>query len=132
MQTFSLSSSNYMLVAITYDRHRAITRPLSLHSSPYKLLTAAWFISLLPSLPCISIFTVEPRVSEVSAILQAECVTDFSGWSDLWRKVFYFGVFTAVFFIPLLIFITLFGHILYELQGTVNKMKLRVQQAKVY
>lgn len=35
LQTFSLVSSNYMLVAIAIDRHQAITRPLATPISPY-------------------------------------------------------------------------------------------------
>ena len=115
-----------MLVAISMDRHRAITKPLSIPGSPYKLLSASWLISLLPSLPCFFIFTVELRVSEVSYLLQPECLTDFSDWTDLWRMVFYFGVAILVFFIPLIIFIILFSHIIFELWVTVNKMKNNV------
>ena len=115
-----------MLAAITLDRHRAITRPLSVPGSPYKLLAATWFFSLLPSLPSISIFTVELRISEVSSLLQPECVTDFVGWTNLWRKIYYFGVAVLVFILPLIILICLFGHIIYELWVTVNKIKNRV------
>ena len=36
-QTFALASSNYMLVALAMDRHRAVTKPLSVTGSPYRL-----------------------------------------------------------------------------------------------
>ena len=36
-QTFALASSNYMLVALAVDRHRAVTKPLSVTRSPYRL-----------------------------------------------------------------------------------------------
>merc|ERR1711892_950022 len=77
LQTFSLTSSNYMLVAIAMDRHRAITRPLSIPGSPYKLLATAWLFSLVPSLPCLLIFKVEVRDAPVSSFQQPECVSNF-------------------------------------------------------
>ena len=36
-QTFALASSNYMLVALAVDRHRAVTKPLSGTRYPYRL-----------------------------------------------------------------------------------------------
>ena len=80
LQTFSLTSSNYMLVAIAMDRHRAITRPLTMPGSPYKLLSSAWLFSLLPSLPCLFIFKVELRDS------QPQCVSDFTFWPTFWKS----------------------------------------------
>ena len=115
-----------MLVAIALDRHRAITQPLIVPGSPYKLLAATWVMALLPSLPCIAIFTVEMRSSQEFSLAQPECVTDFAGWTHYWRKIYYFGVALLVFVIPLLILIWLFCHIIYELWATVNRMKIRV------
>lgn len=36
LQTFSLSSSNYMILALSVERHKAVTKPLSVASSPYR------------------------------------------------------------------------------------------------
>ena len=36
LQTYSLTSSNYMILALAVERHRAVTRPLSVGSSPYR------------------------------------------------------------------------------------------------
>ena len=36
LQTFSLSSSNYMILALAVERHRAVTRPLAVASNPYR------------------------------------------------------------------------------------------------
>ena len=33
-QTYALASSNYMLVALAMDRHRAVTKPLMMSRSP--------------------------------------------------------------------------------------------------
>ena len=115
-----------MLVAIAMDRHRAITRPLFVPGSPNKLLAATWLISLLPSLPSIAIFTIEPRISEVSSLLQSECVTDFVGWTNHWRKIYYLGVAVLVFILPLIFLICLFSHIILELWHAVKRMKNQV------
>ena len=111
LQTFSLTSSNYMLAAITLDRHRAITKPLSVPWSPYRLVTAAWFISLVPSLPCILTFTVQLRQSQFDSSFQPECVSDFTGWSSIWRKAYFSGVAIIIFVIPLVIFVSLYSHV---------------------
>ena len=34
IQTFALASSNYMLVSLAVDRHRAVTKPLTVTGSP--------------------------------------------------------------------------------------------------
>ena len=116
-----------MLVAIALDRHRAITRPLTSPGSPNKLLAATWFLALLPSLPCIPIFTVEMRSAQESSLEQPECVTDFRGWTHLWRKIYFFNIALFVFIIPLIFLICLFSHIIYELWQTVKKMRNRVR-----
>ena len=36
LQTFSLTSSNYMILALALERHRAVTRPLAVARSPYR------------------------------------------------------------------------------------------------
>ena len=38
IQTYALASSNYMLVALAVDRHRAVTRPLTVSRSPTRLV----------------------------------------------------------------------------------------------
>ena len=38
IQTFALASSNYMLVALAVDRHRAVTKPLTVSGSPNRLV----------------------------------------------------------------------------------------------
>ena len=122
LQTFSLTSSNYMLVAMAMDRHRAITRPLTMPGSPYKLLSSAWLFSLLPSVPCLFIFKVEFRDSLLDSILQPECVSDFTYWPTFLRKLYFSGVAIIIFAIPLVLFIGLYSHIVYELWVTVSRL----------
>ena len=120
LQTFSLSSSNYMLVAIALDRHRAITKPLLVPSSSYRLPLMAWLLSLLPSLPCLLIFHVKTRPSQLSSLYQPECVSDFSDWPQLVRKFYFSGVALLIFIIPLLLMIILNSHIVFRLYNTIN------------
>ena len=115
-----------MLVAIAVDRHRAITRPLTLPGSPYKLLASAWLFSLVPSLPCLMIFKVELRHSHLVSFQQPECVSDFTNWTALWRKLYFSGVAVIIFAIPLLLFIVLYSHVVYELWATSDRIKHRV------
>ena len=126
LQTFSLTCSNYMLVAIAVDRHRAITRPLTMPGSPYKLLASAWVFSFVPSLPCLMIFKMELRDSQLTGFQQPECVSDFTGWTSLLRKLYFSGVAIIIFAIPLMLFIALYSHIVYELWATGHRMKQRV------
>jgi hypothetical protein len=121
-----MTSSNYMLVAITLDRHRAITRPLTVPGSPYRLVGAAWLISLIPSLPSINIFTVELRQSQVDSSFQPECVSDFTGWSSIWHKMYFSGVAVIIFLIPLVVFISLYSHIVSEICTAVASFTGRV------
>ena len=104
-----------MLDAITLDRHRAITRPLSVPWSPYHLVGAAWLTSLIPSLPSITIFTVELRQSELDSSLQPECVSDFTGWLSIWHKMYFCGVAVIIFIIPLVVFVSVYIHIVCEI-----------------
>ena len=38
LQTFALTSSNYMILALSVERHRAVTKPLSVANSPYRFV----------------------------------------------------------------------------------------------
>ena len=116
-----------MLAAITLDRHCAITRPLSVPWSPYHLVSAAWLISLLPSLPSITIFTVELRQSQLDGSLQPECVSDFTGWPSIWHKMYFSGVAIIIFVIPLVVFISLYIHIVCKIWTAVATFNERVR-----
>ena len=127
-----MTSSNYMLVAITLDRHRAITRPLSKSRSSYHLVTGAWLASLFPSLPSIGIFKEELRPSQLGSFLQPECVSDFTGWPSILRKTYFIGVASLIFAIPLLLFICLYVHVVWELCKAVSSFKERVRHFTFY
>jgi hypothetical protein len=116
-----------MLAVITLDRHRAITRPLSVPGSPYRLVGAAWIISLVPSLPCIMTFTVELRPSQIDSSLQHECVSDFNGWPSVWHKMYFCGVAVIIFIIPLVVFVSLYIHIVCEIWTAAANFNERVR-----
>jgi hypothetical protein len=116
-----------MLAAITLDRHRAITRPLSVPWSPYHLVSTTWLVSLLHSFPSITIFTVELRQSQLDSSLQPECVSDFTGWPSIWHKMYFSGVAIIIFIIPLLVFISLYIHIVCKIWTAVATFNERVR-----
>ncbi|XP_076317901.1 gonadotropin-releasing hormone receptor-like [Tachypleus tridentatus] len=55
-QTFTMVSSNYMLLAIALDRHSAIVIPFFRNARTKALITSAWVLSRLPSLPNAYVF----------------------------------------------------------------------------
>ena len=95
LQTYSLTTSNYMILALALERFRAVTKPLSLLTSPHSLILSAWTCALLPSLPNLVIFT--RRVTED----REECSSDFTDWDTLLKKGYFTTVFLAIFVIPL-------------------------------
>ena len=88
LQTYSLTSSNYMLVAIAIDRHRAITCPLKAPSpgSPFWLVASTWMVSLIPSLPCLWTFQLEYGQSEVEQLISG---CRLSTANDRFNELFY-------------------------------------------
>ncbi|CAL4126213.1 unnamed protein product, partial [Meganyctiphanes norvegica] len=111
-QTFAMTSSNYMLVAIAIDRYVAVIRPLNAFISSRNLALAAWSISLLPSLPSFFIFLkVEPEDGN------AYCVSKFYT-NDLnkdFRKAYMFSILGSVFILPLFLLLVLYLRIYVEL-----------------
>ena len=124
LQTFALTSSNYMIVAIAVDRHRVITKPLSPPFSPYLLLSWAWFLSLIPSIPCAAVFTLEFLHFPHSSSPLPECVSDFSYWPSLVRKVYFIGIAVLIFLIPLFLIIVLYSQIIYQLHCASRRLSI--------
>ena len=48
IQTYALASSNYMLVALAMDRHRAVTAPLKVSEPQNKLVEYPGFVNSIP------------------------------------------------------------------------------------
>lgn len=62
VQIISLNVSTFTLVALSYDRHRAITSPLAprmARSCAFKINSCIWLISILLSLPTFAAYNIE-------------------------------------------------------------------------
>jgi len=102
-QTLGITSSTYMLVAISLDRLWAIVYPLNVHPSAGRLATITWFISVIPCLPNLYLFNTwhdettnqEPRQVCVSKLYSHK--DDFGG---LFRQVYFLVIISVVFLIP--------------------------------
>ena len=112
LQTFSLTLSTYMLVAIALDRNNAIVKPFSRTPEPKTYAIAAWITSLIPSLPCFFLFR-EVLKSETVAY----CVSIFytSPQAQYWRQIYMAFVFLSIFIIPFLLLVGLYTRILAEI-----------------
>ncbi|XP_077512542.1 gonadotropin-releasing hormone II receptor-like [Amblyomma americanum] len=127
LQTFALASSTYMIVGIALDRHFAIVYPLASCPTPSRLATAAWLASLLPSLPNLYVFRLVEAGSGISY-----CASTFYAnktTSPLHRQLYMTSVFLAVFVIPLILLVALYGRILAEIWHQSSALKNRQQTA---
>ncbi|KAL3250023.1 hypothetical protein MRX96_055636 [Rhipicephalus microplus] len=127
LQTFALASSTYVIVAIALDRHFAIVHPLASCPTPSRLATAAWVASLLPSLPNLYVF----RLVDAGAGIKY-CTSLFYAnkmVSPLARQLYMTSVFMAVFVLPLILLVVLYGRILAEIWHQSSAIKNRHQTA---
>ncbi|KAH6938805.1 hypothetical protein HPB50_013143 [Hyalomma asiaticum] len=125
LQTFALASSTYVIVAIALDRHFAIVHPLASCPTPSRLAAAAWVASLLPSLPNLYVFRLVDGGSGISY-----CTSLFythKASSPLPRQLYMTSVFLAVFVLPLMLLIALYGRILAEIWHQSSALKNRQQ-----
>ena len=67
VQTYALASSNYMLVALAMDRHRAVTKPLKVSGFQNRLVEYSGFVNSILFKVCFSclgnIFVPIPSLS---------------------------------------------------------------------
>lgn len=112
LQTFALTLSTYMLVAIALDRNNAIVKPFSRTPEPKTYALAAWITSLIPSLPCFFVFH-QVLVSETVAY----CVSIFytGHHAQYVRQLYMAFVFLSIFIIPFLLLLGLYTRILVEI-----------------
>ncbi|KAH7962419.1 gonadotropin-releasing hormone II receptor [Rhipicephalus sanguineus] len=130
LQTFALASSTYMIVSIALDRHFAIVYPLATCLAPSHLAAAAWFASLIPSLPNLYMF----RLVEAGVGLQY-CASVFYAQkadSSLPRQLYMTFVFLGVFVVPLILLVVLYGRILIEIWKQSSAVKNRHQTASPF
>ncbi|KAH7966286.1 hypothetical protein HPB49_015026 [Dermacentor silvarum] len=125
LQTFALASSTYMIVAIALDRQFAIVYPLARCPTPSRLAAAAWVASLLPSLPNLYVFRLVDAGKGTSY-----CTSLFyahKAASPLPRQLYMTSVFLAVFVLPLILLVALYGRILAEIWHQSSALKNRQQ-----
>ncbi|XP_037273491.1 vasopressin V1a receptor [Rhipicephalus microplus] len=130
IQTFALAASTYMIVSIALDRHFAIVYPLASCLAPSHLAAAAWFTSLIPSLPNLYMF----RLVEAGVGLQY-CASVFYTQkvdSPLPRQLYMTFVFLGVFVVPLILLVVLYGRILAEIWKQSSALKNRRQTASPF
>ncbi|KAK8786726.1 oxytocin receptor-like [Amblyomma americanum] len=130
LQTFALASSTYMIVSIALDRHFAIVYPLASCLAPSHLAAAAWFASLIPSLPNVYMF----RLVEAGSGLHY-CASVFyarKADSPLPRQLYMTFVFLGVFVLPLILLVVLYGRILTEIWKQSSALKNRHQTASPF
>lgn len=112
LQTFALTLSTYMLVAIALDRNNAIVKPFSRTPDPKTYAIAAWITSLIPSLPCFYVFHEVLKSESV-----AYCVSIFytSQYPQYVRQLYMAFIFLSIFIIPFLLLLGLYTRILVEI-----------------
>ncbi|XP_013790428.1 oxytocin receptor-like [Limulus polyphemus] len=118
-QTFTMVSSNYILLAIALDRHTVIVYPLFRNTRTKALITCAWALSLLPSLPNAYIFQTV-TLSDGKAFCVAKFYT--SSLSLAHRQVYMALILLVVFIIPILMVIVLYARIMYTMLTRTGKL----------
>ncbi|XP_037268240.2 oxytocin receptor [Rhipicephalus microplus] len=127
LQTFALASSTYMIVSIALDRHFAIVYPLARCPAPWRLAAAAWIAALVPSLPNLYVFQVvetDTGVRYCASLFYARKTA-----STLPRQLYMTFVFLAVFVLPLVLLVGLYGRILLEIWSQSLAFRNRHQTA---
>ncbi|KAK7867737.1 hypothetical protein R5R35_002242 [Gryllus longicercus] len=114
-RVFGLFLSSFVLVCISMDRYFAILRPMSLSQVDRRgriMLTAAWVMSFLCSMPQAMVFSVQ---SHPTVTWYEQCIT----WGVLTshRAEVLYAIFSSSFMygIPLLIIIFAYGSIVAEI-----------------
>ncbi|GLH04293.1 Cardioacceleratory peptide receptor [Gryllus bimaculatus] len=114
-RVFGLFLSSFVLVCISMDRYFAILRPMSLSQVDRRgriMLTAAWVMSFLCSMPQAMVFSVQ---SHPTVTWYEQCIT----WGVLksHRAEVLYAIFSSSFMygIPLLIIIFAYGSIVAEI-----------------
>ncbi|XP_076373861.1 cardioacceleratory peptide receptor-like [Tachypleus tridentatus] len=124
-QTFTMVSSNYMLLAIALDRHSAIVYPLFRNARTKALITSAWVLSLLP-------FLINAYIFQTVTLSDGKtfCVAKFytSSLSFVHKQVYMALILLVVFILPILIIIILYSRIIYTMwtrSGSLNRFRSR-------
>ncbi|XP_067126634.1 growth hormone secretagogue receptor type 1-like [Centruroides vittatus] len=98
------------ILAITFERYYAICRPLMAGYTCTKMRAMAiivviWIVAI--SITCPMLFITEyEHTTYIDGTEVPVCITDMQ---SVWQKIYFFGVTTFLFFIPLLVLIVIYG-----------------------
>ncbi|XP_067133062.1 adipokinetic hormone/corazonin-related peptide receptor variant I-like [Centruroides vittatus] len=124
LQTFALVSSRYLLVSIALDRHFAVVHPLTPCLQPTRLALLARLFSLLPSLPNLYFYK---KIKHSGG--RCYCTLLHEDQTQSYRQLYTIFVFLSIFFIPLLLLISLYSRILIEIWKQSSAMDLHYTTA---
>ncbi|XP_045215566.1 cephalotocin receptor 2-like [Mercenaria mercenaria] len=131
LQSFSMMSSNYILVVIAIDRHQAIRAPLKESWPVWKMAGLGWLIAALCSLPMFGVFHLTERDGSF------RCEAIFRNKPMSHRQIWIAYICFAVFFIPLLILTICYTRIFWKVAQKANEnknkktLRFKCQTAKV-
>ncbi len=118
-QVFVIYLSTYILVMTAIDRYRAICYPISTYSWTNKkinlMIAAAWGLAALLSLP-------QPIIFKLQVVPKTEDIDCWGNFHPEWTVRVYITSFAlAVFLIPSLILVVLYGRICYVVWTNVRQ-----------
>lgn len=115
LQSFSMMSSNYILVVIAVDRHQAIRAPLKESWPVWKMTGIGWAAAAICSLPMFGVF----HLNEIDGVTKCENI--FRGKPLSHRQIWMSYICFAVFFVPLLILTVCYTRIFWKVAQKANE-----------
>lgn len=130
LQVVAMYASSYVLVTTAVDRYLAIVHPLTAHTwtsrKMHLLVSAAWLLSLLFSLPQLAIFSYR-EVTPGSGVYDCWGVFD-----PMWTLQLYVTWITlAIYILPFLLLVLAYGRICYVVWKSMKYKEITSDQAKL-
>ena len=108
IQMFTIASTTFILIAMTFDRYMAFCHPLRSYpvSTAKKILCISWFLAGLFASPQLFIFKQYPAGIYPDDVIMYKCGSE--GYTAWWQRKTYFTFFTAYILVIPAIAITTF------------------------